>query len=186
MWQNQQNGCAPSEDTNQASAFAESDPSLRCLQEKKLWSLAIHWAHSKDWSTQANLSLPWVHTHFVGFVMSWLMCLKPGKKSNKFKSSLNISIVFTGTLNLNEHDQSIKSINQSICLLHELWRPIQGWSLLHLTHQTRGLACVYASSTNEILQNSVRGSVRITQDNSEFGHLKKKWCNYHKIHTMWF
>ena len=33
-------------------------------------------ADSKDWSdwadAQAYLSLRWVHTHFVGFVMSWL------------------------------------------------------------------------------------------------------------------
>ena len=38
-WQNQQNGCASSED-----------------------------------SDQADLSLRWAHTHFVGFVMSWLKC----------------------------------------------------------------------------------------------------------------
>ena len=32
---------------------------------------------SEDWSdwadAQADLSLHWAHTHFVGFVMSWLM-----------------------------------------------------------------------------------------------------------------
>ena len=43
---------------------------------RNLGSLAIHWAHSKDWSdwadAQADLSLCWAHTHSVGFVMSWL------------------------------------------------------------------------------------------------------------------
>ena len=40
-------------------------------------SLATHWAHSENWSdwadAQADLSLRWEHTHFVGFVMSWLI-----------------------------------------------------------------------------------------------------------------
>ena len=41
---------------------------------RKLGSLATHWVHSEDWSdwadAQADLSLRWAHTHFVGFVMS--------------------------------------------------------------------------------------------------------------------
>ena len=41
---------------------------------RKLGSFAAHWAHSKDWTdVQADLSLCWAHTHFVGFVMSWLI-----------------------------------------------------------------------------------------------------------------
>ena len=41
---------------------------------RKLGSLAIHWAHSEGTlirvgSAQADLSLRWAHTHFVGFVM---------------------------------------------------------------------------------------------------------------------
>ena len=43
---------------------------------RKIVSLATHWIHSKDWSdwadTQADLSLRWAHSHFVGFVMSRL------------------------------------------------------------------------------------------------------------------
>ena len=39
----------------------------------KLGSLATHWAHSEDWSVwavaQADLSVCWVHSHFVSFVM---------------------------------------------------------------------------------------------------------------------
>ena len=42
---------------------------------RKLGPLATHWAHSDD-SNQTErmprLSLRWVHTRFVGFVMSWL------------------------------------------------------------------------------------------------------------------
>ena len=44
---------------------------------RKLGPLATHWAHSEVWSdwvdSQADLSLRWVHTHFVGFVMSRLI-----------------------------------------------------------------------------------------------------------------
>ena len=43
---------------------------------RNLGSLATHWAHSEDWSewadAQADISLRWAHSHFVGFVMSWL------------------------------------------------------------------------------------------------------------------
>ena len=44
---------------------------------RNLGSLATHWAHSELWSdwadAQADESLRWAHTHFVGFDMSWLM-----------------------------------------------------------------------------------------------------------------
>ena len=54
-----------------AWASAQSDQSLRCADSEdsdqpghRLWS---------DWAdAQADLSLRWTHTHFVGFVMSWL------------------------------------------------------------------------------------------------------------------
>ena len=39
-------------------------------------SLASHLAHSEDWSdwvdSKADLSLLWVHSHFVGFIMRQL------------------------------------------------------------------------------------------------------------------
>ena len=45
---------------------------------RKLGSLATHWAHSENWTewvdAQADLSLRWAHNHFVGFVMSQLIC----------------------------------------------------------------------------------------------------------------
>ena len=46
---------------------------------RNLGSLATHWAHSEDSDqtgqidAQADLSLRCAHTHFVGFVMSWLI-----------------------------------------------------------------------------------------------------------------
>ena len=52
---------------------------------KNAWSSATHQAHSGDWSewadAQADLSLRWAHTHFVGFVMSWLICAQPRLRS---------------------------------------------------------------------------------------------------------
>ena len=62
-------------------ASAQSDqPSLSAW--RNTGSLATHWVHSKDsdqldscpgWSDPADQSLRWVHTHFVGFVMAWLI-----------------------------------------------------------------------------------------------------------------
>ena len=57
-------------------SWAQSDQSSLSAW-RKLKSLANHWAHSKDsdWAdAQADLSLRWAHSHFVGFVMSRLKC----------------------------------------------------------------------------------------------------------------
>ena len=55
-----------------AWAFAQSDQSSLSAW-RKLGSLAKLWAHSEDWSDsaddQADLSLRWAHTHYVGFDM---------------------------------------------------------------------------------------------------------------------
>ena len=40
---------------------------------RKLESWATQWAHNEDSDAQAELSLRWAHSHFVGFVMSWLI-----------------------------------------------------------------------------------------------------------------
>ena len=74
-WQNQQSDCAPSEDQISLGIRPVwSESSLSAW--RNLGSLATHQAHSKDWSdcadAQADLSLRWVHSHFVGFVMSQL------------------------------------------------------------------------------------------------------------------
>ena len=82
-WQNQQSGCASSEDSDQPG----HPPSLIrvfAVRMKKPWGLSYPLsAQRRLWSTlwsdwanaQADLSLCWAHTHFVGFVMSWLICI---------------------------------------------------------------------------------------------------------------
>ena len=76
-WQNQQSDCAPSEDSDQSGhppnlirAFA--------ARIKKTWVLSYPlsaqrrlWSDSAD--AQADLSLRWAHSHFVGFAMSRLI-----------------------------------------------------------------------------------------------------------------
>ena len=76
-WQNQQFGCAPNEDSDQPGhppslirAFAVRSMGrlgvkLSSCGQRRLW---LDWADA-----QADLRLRWVHTHFVGFIMSWLI-----------------------------------------------------------------------------------------------------------------
>ena len=75
-WQNQQNDYAPSEDSDQPGHL----PSLIrvfAVRMKKAWVLSYplsvqRWLWS-DWAdAQADLSLRWAHSHFVGFIMSLL------------------------------------------------------------------------------------------------------------------
>ena len=76
-WQNQQNDRAPSEDSDQPG----HPPSLIrvfAVSMKKPWVisylLSTHQRLCSDWAdVQADLSLRWAHTHFVGFVMSLLI-----------------------------------------------------------------------------------------------------------------
>ena len=76
-WQNQQNECAPSEDSDQPGcppslirvlAFRMKKPrvlSYPLSTQRRLWS---------DWTdAQADLCLRWAHSQFVGFVMSRLL-----------------------------------------------------------------------------------------------------------------
>ena len=73
-WQNQESECAPSEDSNQPGHL----PSLIrvfAVRMKKAWVLSYSLSAQRilwsDWANaQADLSLRWAHTHFVGFVMS--------------------------------------------------------------------------------------------------------------------
>ena len=77
-WPNQQIDCAPSEDSDQPG----HPPSLIrvfAVHMKKAWVLSYPLsAQRRLWSdldAQADLSLRWAHTHFVGFVMLRLNCL---------------------------------------------------------------------------------------------------------------
>ena len=72
-WQNQQSGCAPSEDADQPG----HPPSLIgvfAVRMKKAWLLSYTLRTQRrlwsDWAdAQADLSLPWVHNHLL--VLSW-------------------------------------------------------------------------------------------------------------------
>ena len=70
--------CAPSEDSDQP----RHPPSLIrvfAVRMKKAWVISYPLSAQRrlwsDWAdAQADLSLRRVHSHFVGFVMSWLIC----------------------------------------------------------------------------------------------------------------
>ena len=68
--QNQQNDLCSQRRPRSAWASTQSDQSLLPAW-RNLGSLAIHWAHSKDWSdwvdAQADLSLRWAHWSFCWF-----------------------------------------------------------------------------------------------------------------------
>ena len=76
-WQNQQSDCAPSEDSDQPG----HPPSLIrvfAVRMKKPWVLSYPFSAQgrlgSDWAdAQADLSLRWAHSHFVGFVTGWLI-----------------------------------------------------------------------------------------------------------------
>ena len=76
-WQNQQSDCASSEDSDQPGHL----PSLIrvfAVRMKKAWVLSHPLSAQRrlwsDWAdAQADLSLHWVHSHFVDFVISRLI-----------------------------------------------------------------------------------------------------------------
>ena len=79
--------------------------SVFSVRMKNAWVLATHWAHGEDWSdwadAQADLSLRWAHTHFVGFVMSRLKFyslpvtqnfhLDPGRQLNLSRGTVKLT-----------------------------------------------------------------------------------------------
>ena len=84
-WQNQQNECAPSEVSDQPG----HPPSLIrvfAVRMKKVWVLSYPLNAQRglwsDWAdAQADQSLRWAHSHFVGFVMSRLIYQSYEKKN---------------------------------------------------------------------------------------------------------
>ena len=71
-WQNQQNGMCAQRRLRSAWTSAQSDQSLRCPHEESLgpWLSTERTARLwSDWAdAQANLSLRWADSHFVGFI----------------------------------------------------------------------------------------------------------------------
>ena len=88
-WQNQQNGCVPSEDSDQPG----HPPSLIrvfAVRMKKHWVLSYALSAQRrlwsDWAdAQADLSLRWAHSHFVGFVTRRLILKTPDLKVLKIE-----------------------------------------------------------------------------------------------------
>ena len=79
-WQNQQNDCAPSEDSDQPG-YPPSLIRIFTVRMKKAWVLSYPFSTQRrlwsDWANaQADLSLCWAHSHFVGFVMKRLNWLR--------------------------------------------------------------------------------------------------------------
>ena len=88
-WQNQQNCMCAHRRLRSAWASAQSDQSLRCPQRliwvfavrlKKPWVLSYPLSAQRrlwsDWAySQADVSHHWAYSHFVGFVMKWLISL---------------------------------------------------------------------------------------------------------------
>ena len=77
-WQNQQNECAPSKDSDQPG-HPPSLISVFAVRMKKAWILSYPLSGQRrlwsDWAdAQADLSLRWAHTHFAGFIESWFTC----------------------------------------------------------------------------------------------------------------
>ena len=77
-WQNQQNECAPSEDSDQPGhspslfrvfavrSMGSWGPNVSSCGQQRLWS---------DWADgQADLSLCWAHSHIAGFLVRQLNC----------------------------------------------------------------------------------------------------------------
>ena len=74
-WQNQHCGCVPSKDQ---PGHPPSLIRVFAVHMKKPWVLSYPLSVQRrlwsDWAdSQADLSLGWAHTHFVGFVMLWLI-----------------------------------------------------------------------------------------------------------------
>ena len=72
-WQNQQNDCAPSEDSDQPG-HPPSVIRVFAVRMKKAWVLSYPLSAQRrlwsDWmDAQADMSLRWAHSHFVAFVM---------------------------------------------------------------------------------------------------------------------
>ena len=128
-WQNQQSDCAPSKDSDQPGhppslirVFAVRMKKAQVLSyplsaQQRLWS---------DWvDAQADLCLRWVHSHIVGFVMSWLIYFCMAMWEN-FSYWLNVLVnnwcgqfYFERSLwplYLNLHSQKFKCLERGLML----------------------------------------------------------------------
>ena len=98
-WQNQQSGCAPSEDSDQPG----HPPSLIrvfAVRMKKAWVLSYPLSAQRrlwsDWAdAQADLILRWAHTHFVCWFCHVVAQMRFGYPCCLFTLHMLISIHFS-------------------------------------------------------------------------------------------
>ena len=121
-WQNQQSGCAASEDSDQPG----HPPSLIrvfAVRMKKAWVLSYPLSAQRrlwiDWvDAQADLCLRWAHTHFAGFVILWLIWLYQFliiAFSSTFRSIHILHTILEGNKNfwfLREWDEMVSVTNE--------------------------------------------------------------------------
>ena len=128
-WQNQQCGCAPRKDSDQPG----HPPSLIrvfAVRMKIAWVLSYPLSAQRrlwsDWThAQADLSICWSHTHFVGFVTSWLIwVLTKAKRSCTKLYTLSVQM---GTSASGTHEHS-KVECTSVYFLYFAIAAISKWS----------------------------------------------------------
>ena len=151
--------CVPSEDSDQPG----HPPSLIrvfAVHMKKPWVLSYPFNTQRrlwsDWvDAQADLSLRWTHTHFVGFVMSWLKYFVPWlpmehpAKTLIFAGHTNGSVGFVVyQLNNNKNQQNGKCAQRRLrsahcfVMMQHIWAV--SWDYLWGAAQKRRLAWAFA------------------------------------------
>ena len=118
-WQNQQNKCAPSEDPDQprhppslirvfaVRSMGSWGPKVSSCGQRRLWS---------DWeNAQANLSLRWTHSHFIGFVMRWLIRHLSLELYSRYKYENNLILQGTTTWSIDRAKYSWAREHSNFC-----------------------------------------------------------------------
>ena len=128
-WQNQQNECVPSEDSDQP------------VRMKKAWvliyPLSAQWRLWSDWAdAQADLSLHWAHTYFVGFVMPQLIYILNYESNNwNFKKFQLIEFLMIGHNILKLQTFLVDFLSERL----GGWELVQGlknWQVCYSYHKT--------------------------------------------------
>ena len=114
-WQNQQTDCVSSKDSDQPG-HQPSQIRVFAVHMKKAWVLSYPLSAQRrlwsDWAdAQADLSLCWTYSHFVGFVMSWLKCactaIQYGQSYGSFSEALSSPLYMVSEQRLWTDAQSI-------------------------------------------------------------------------------
>ena len=138
-WQNQQNECASSEDSDQPG----QPPSLISIfadHMKKAWVLSYPLGAQRrlwsDWAdAQADLSLRWAHSHFIGFVMSRLKYILRALKTPHFTSIVFFFFFFFFFISAHHKIIHHKSVLIRPLVLTLQWRQI---------FSTKHVQCIWA------------------------------------------